>query len=67
MLQNIVAGLTEWLDEYKNDVNHMLQPSQSPDLNTINDTTLIYTIQYNTVHVIVPVGKYVLDSNAAHI
>ncbi len=28
-------GLTEWFDEYENDVNHMLWPSQSPDLNQI--------------------------------
>ena len=26
-------GVTEWFDEYKNDVNHMLWPSQSTDLN----------------------------------
>ncbi len=26
-----VRGVTEWLDEYENDVNHMLWPSQSPD------------------------------------
>ena len=28
-------GVTEWFDEYENDVNHMLRPSQSPDLNPI--------------------------------
>ncbi len=28
-------GLTEWFDEYKNDVNHMLWPSQSPHLNPV--------------------------------
>ena len=28
-------GVTEWFDEYENDVNHMLWPSQSPDLNPI--------------------------------
>ncbi len=28
-------GVTEWLDEYENDVNPMLWPSQSPDLNPI--------------------------------
>lgn len=26
-------GVTEWSDEYENNVNHMLQPTQSPDLN----------------------------------
>ena len=26
-------GVTEWFDEYENDVNHMLWPLQSPDLN----------------------------------
>jgi len=28
-------GVTEWFDEFKNNVNHMLWPSQSPDLNPI--------------------------------
>ena len=28
-------GVTEWFDEYGNDGNHMLWPSQSPDLNPI--------------------------------
>ncbi len=28
-------GVTEWFDEYENDVNHMLWPSQSPDLNPV--------------------------------
>ncbi len=28
-------GVTEWFDESENDVNHMLWPSQSPDLNPI--------------------------------
>ncbi len=28
-------GVTEWFDEYENDGNHMLWPSQSPDLNPI--------------------------------
>ncbi len=28
-------GVTEWFDEYENDVNHMLWPSQSPDFNPI--------------------------------
>ena len=27
--------VTEWFDEYENDVNHMLWPSQSPDLNPV--------------------------------
>ena len=26
-------GVTEWFDEYENSVNHILWPSQSPDLN----------------------------------
>ncbi len=28
-------GLTEWFDEYENDVNHILWPLQSPDLNPV--------------------------------
>ena len=28
-------GVTEWFDEYEDDVNHMLWPSQSPDLNPV--------------------------------
>ena len=28
-------GVTEWFDEYENDVNHTLRPSQSPDLNPV--------------------------------
>uniref|UniRef100_A0A3B4TXD6 Uncharacterized protein n=1 Tax=Seriola dumerili TaxID=41447 RepID=A0A3B4TXD6_SERDU len=27
------SGVTEWFDEYENNVNHMLWPSESPDLN----------------------------------
>ena len=30
-----VQGVTEWFDEYENNMNHMLWPSQSPDLNPI--------------------------------
>lgn len=26
--------VTEWFDRYENEVNYMLWPSQSPDLNT---------------------------------
>lgn len=30
-------GVTEWFYEYENDVNHILWPSQSPDLNPIEN------------------------------
>ncbi len=32
MLPQWHEGATEWFDEYENDVNHVLWPSQSPDL-----------------------------------
>ncbi len=34
-LSQRARGVTEWFDKYENNVNHMLWPSQSPDLNPI--------------------------------
>ena len=31
------GGVTEWFDEYENNVNHVLWPSQSPELNPVEN------------------------------
>lgn len=32
---SLTQGVNEWFDEYKNDMNHMLWPSQSPRFNPV--------------------------------
>ncbi|CAB1413622.1 unnamed protein product [Pleuronectes platessa] len=53
-------GVTERFDEYENDENHMLLPSQSPPLNPIEHLLEIYIVKgcgFEKVAVVFPDGR----------
>uniref|UniRef100_A0A3B4YAJ7 Tc1-like transposase DDE domain-containing protein n=1 Tax=Seriola lalandi dorsalis TaxID=1841481 RepID=A0A3B4YAJ7_SERLL len=50
-------GVTEWFDEYENNVNHMLWPPESPDLNPVNHLCQILD-QHVRQHSTLPSSKH---------
>lgn len=44
-----LGGVSEWFDDYENDVNHMQWPLQLPDLNPIEKDLTHWTALFTAI------------------